>query len=226
MEFTQGDVGLAYLERIESERGLPAIELPTFNGSAKAWPKFIERFHQQVYLKPGITDTRRMDILQSHLVGDAQNLVQGIDFTGMCYAEALQELKRTFGHRNKVARAYLNEVTVGAVLPSHNLASLRNFFINVRDCITTLTKLCYTMDLQETETLVRATRRLPTDKIGQWNQFVSRVSTNREPNLCDLRDFLQGVLVADSNPYAIPYDRAESKPRDRPAGEPRKPREC
>ena len=116
----------ACLVRLESERGLPEMELPIFNGSAKEWPRFIERFYQQVHQRPGIPDTRRMDILQSHLSGEAQKLVQGIGFTGMCYAEALQELKRTFGHRNKVARAYINQVTTGPALQPHNLPALRN----------------------------------------------------------------------------------------------------
>ena len=200
----------ACLVRLESERGLPEMELPIFNGSAKEWPRFIERFYQQVHQRPGIPDTRRMDILQSHLSREAQKLVQGIGFTGMCYAEALQELKRTFGHRNKVARAYINEVTSGTFLQPHNVSALRNFFVNVRDCIITLTRLDYTMDLQGSEILVRAARRLPTDKIGQWNRFVSKVSTTREPTLHDLKDWLQDTLTADSNPYAVQYDRKES----------------
>ncbi len=65
-----------------------------------------------------------MDILQSHLSGDAQKLVQGIGFSGKCYVEALKELKRTFGHHHKVARAYLDAMTVGAAVTSHNSSLL------------------------------------------------------------------------------------------------------
>jgi hypothetical protein len=221
----QHDRLLAFLIRSESEKGLPAIELPTFNGAAKEWPKFIERFHVQVHHKPGITDTRRMDILQSHLTGEAQKLVQGIGFTGMCYAEALKELKRTFGHRNKVARAYLDQVTNGPALASNSVQALRNFFVNVRDCIITLSKLNYTTDLNGTDVLVRAAKRLPSNKIGQWNRFMAKVTKDREPTIFDLREWLQECLMADSNPYAIQYDRGEARPKDKATDKDKRPKQ-
>ncbi|XP_064650046.1 uncharacterized protein LOC135501725 [Lineus longissimus] len=185
------------------------------SGSAKAWPKFIERFHDQVHQKPRLTYTRRMDILQSHLAGDAQKLVQGIGFSGKCYAEALLELKLTLGHRNKVARAYLDAVTRGPLVPAHSVQALRDFFVNVRDAIITLTKLNQTMDLLGSDILMRAARRLPNNKITQWNRFVGGISKSREPTIHDFRDWLQDSLIMDSNPYAIPYDRKEEKPNDK-----------
>ena len=204
---------LAYLVRTESEKGLPSIELPAFNGSAKEWPRFIERFYVQVHCKLGLTDTRRMDVLQSHLTGDAQKLVQGIGFTGKCYAEALKELKRTFGHHSRVVRAYLEAVTNGDVLAPYNTNALREFFVNVRDAIYTLTKLDRTMDLQGTEIVQRAAKRIPRDKVTSWNRFVGKISSTREPKIYDLRDWLQDALITDTNPYAIPYNRREDKPR-------------
>ena len=63
--------------KIESERDLPKVELPIFEGVAITWPRFVEQFHVQVHCRPGISDARRMDLLQSHLKGEARLLVQG-----------------------------------------------------------------------------------------------------------------------------------------------------
>jgi hypothetical protein len=149
------------LVRLEHERDLPQVQIPIFDGTPLMWPKFVERFHAQVHCRWGINDTRRIDLLQSHLKGEAKILVEGIGYSGRCYAEALQELKRHFGHRNKVARAYLDQVLVGSNVPSRNPAALRKFYIDLRDCIITLTQLHYTSDIVGTDVLLRAAKRIP-----------------------------------------------------------------
>ena len=99
--------------KLESERDLPKLELPTFNGSPVDWPKFIEQFFTHVHCRPGIADTRRLDILLSHLQGEAKTLVEGLSYTGRNYGLALQELKTAFGLPVKVARAFVEKLTYG-----------------------------------------------------------------------------------------------------------------
>ena len=45
---TSNDLATA-IARLEIERDLPKIEIPTFDGSALLWPRFIEQFHVQVH---------------------------------------------------------------------------------------------------------------------------------------------------------------------------------
>ena len=189
--------------RVESERDLPKIALPIFDGSALLWPKFVEQFYVKIHCRPCITDTRRMDLLQSHVKGDAQKLVRGLGYTGRNYGLALKELKAAFGHHLLVARAYIEGVTSGPAIPTHDPVAMREFYVKIRDCITTLDQLHYRADLSSSDTLLRASKRLPADKVGKWNEHIKNVSNDREPSLIDLQNWLRERVKADLSPYAV-----------------------
>ena len=53
----------------------------------------------QVHCRAGLSDTRRIDLLQSHVMGDASKIIHGLTYSGKNYAVALKELKTAFGHR-------------------------------------------------------------------------------------------------------------------------------
>ena len=72
-----------------------------------------------------------MDILQSHLRGEAKHLVSGLGNSGKNYAEALKELKRAFGHTIKIARAFLNTVTVDPPVAPRDTQALCCFYVTV-----------------------------------------------------------------------------------------------
>ena len=65
----------------------------------------LSMFFVQVHSRPGLTDSSRMVLLQSHVKGDAKRLIQGLGYSGCNYAQTLKELKFAFGHRIKVAQA-------------------------------------------------------------------------------------------------------------------------
>ena len=188
---------------IEGERDLPHITLPVFNGGALSWPKFVEQFHAQVHCRPGISDTRRMDLLQSHLTGDAKKLVQGLGYSGRHYALTLKELKAAFGHPVTVSRAYIERATSGPVIASSDPASLREFYVSIRDCVTTLQMLNNTSDLCSSDVLLRTAKRLPREKIGKWNEFVKSIAVKRMPTIIDLQNWLKDRVYAEFNPYAV-----------------------
>ena len=191
------------IARLELDRDLPKVALPVFDGSPLLWPRFIEQFYTQVHSRPGLNDTRRMDRLQSHVSADAKRLIQGLGYSGQNYAQSLKELKFAFGHRAAVAKAYINAVMSGSVIPSGDAVALRNFYISVRDCITTLNQMNYTGELNSSEVLQRTARRIPNDKRGKWNEFVRGVYQQREPCLLDLQKWLKDRVEADFNPYAV-----------------------
>ena len=188
---------------IEGERDLPHITLPVFNGGALSWPKFVEQFHAQVHCRPGINDTRRMDLLQSHLTGDAKKLVQGLGYSGRHYALTLKELKAAFVHPVTVSRAYIERATSGPVIASSDPASLREFYVSIRDCVTTLQMLNNTSDLCSSDVLLPTAKRLPREKIGKWNEFVKSIAVKRMPTIIDLQNWLKDRVDAEFNPYAV-----------------------
>jgi hypothetical protein len=191
------------IARLEIERDLPRVELPLFDGTAIMWPRFVEQFYIQVHSRPGLTDSRRMDLLQSHLKGEAKRLIQGLGYSGRNYVQALKELKFVFGHRVSVARAYVNVLTNGGIIPSCDSLALRNFYVSVRDCVTTLRQMNYVSELSSGDVLQRTSKRIPNDKRVRWNDYVRKICHSREPGLPDLEAWLKDCVDSDFNPYAI-----------------------
>ena len=196
--------------KLESERDLPSVELPLFDGSALMWPRFAEQFFTQVHCRPGINDTRRMDLLQSHLKGEACSLVRGLGYSGRNYAQALKELKNAFGHRVRVARAYLDTVSTGSIIPG-DASALRQFYVSIRDCVITLQQLHYSSDLYSSDILLKTAKRLPQDKVAKWNFHVRNISRTREPNLIDLLNWLKDHVDAAYSPYAVEINKVTKK---------------
>ena len=89
------------------------------------------------------------------------------------------------------------------MLQSGDSSAVREFYICVRDCITTLMQLNYLYELGSCDVLTRATMRLPYEKRSKWNEFVRKISRLREPTLMDLRDWLRDVVDAAFGPYAV-----------------------
>ena len=58
--------------RLELDRDLPKVDLLTFDGSPLMWPRFVEQFFIHVHSRPGLNDCRKLEILQSHVKGEAK----------------------------------------------------------------------------------------------------------------------------------------------------------
>ena len=64
----QTDSSVALLRAQEQQR-LPPLELFKFTGKPIEWPKFIEKFRDQIHNKTTLTDSDRMSYLFQNLVG-------------------------------------------------------------------------------------------------------------------------------------------------------------
>ena len=92
----QADSSVALLRAHEQQR-LPPLELFKFTGKSIEWPKFIERFRDQIHNKTTLTDLDRMAYLFQNLDGEAKKVVESLGVTGHSYPTALKTLKRQFG---------------------------------------------------------------------------------------------------------------------------------
>ena len=213
---TSNDLALT-VARLELDRDLPKVELPSFDGTPIMWPRFVEQFYIHVHSRGGLSDARRIEILQSHVTGDAKKLIHGLGYSSHNYAQCLQELKFAFGHRVAVARAYINSVVSGGILQSGDASALRAFYVAVRDCITTLQRMQYTGELNSSDVLQRASKRIPNDKRNKWNDFIRNVCRSREPTLTDLLKWLKDNVESEFCPYALParvqktYDQSQQR---------------
>ncbi len=87
----QTDSSVALLRAQEQQR-LPPLELFKFTGKPIKWPKFIERFCDQIHNKTTLTDSDRMAYLFQNLDGEAKKAVESLGVTCHSYASALKTL--------------------------------------------------------------------------------------------------------------------------------------
>lgn len=86
------DPSIALLRAQEQQR-LPSLELFKFTGKPIEWPKFIERFRDQIHNKTTLTDSDRMFYLFQNLSGEAKKAMESLGVTGHSYPTTLKTLK-------------------------------------------------------------------------------------------------------------------------------------
>ena len=122
--------------RAQEQQRLPTLELFKFTGKPIDWPKFIERFRDQIHNKTKLADSDRMAYLFQNLDGEAKKAVESLGVTGHSYAAALKTLKRQFGNPNSVATAYLSNMLESTLVSSNNRQALRDYYYQVKACTT------------------------------------------------------------------------------------------
>ena len=202
------DVTLAYLV----QQNLPRTTLPTFDGSPTKWVNFITKFRDVVHLQEYLNDTQRCLHLMQQLDGPAERSVSGYTHDSRGYVLSLKRLKFLFGRKSKVAPATIRSVTQGERIKRDDNEGLVEFYYTISDCLITLRLLNYVSDLYSTETLERATSRLPNDLLRKWGEkSITIRGRGVEPNLLHLEEWLQTrVLVIQEvqRPLEVPTSKA------------------
>ena len=168
---SQTDSSIALLRAQEQQR-LPPLELSKFTGKPIDWPKFIERFRDQIHNKTTLTDSDRMAYLFQNLDGEAKKAVESLGVTGHSYSAALKTLKRLFGNPESVASAYLKNMLESPYVTSNDRQALRDYYYQVKACTTWCVKMGQSAILQTPEYLSRATMRLPMNLRVRWYEHI------------------------------------------------------
>lgn len=71
---------------------LHEIPLPTFDGDPLKWESFRDLFSAMVIDVPGLSDCRKLLILQSKLTGDAAKLIKFTQQTSSHFSDAWEDL--------------------------------------------------------------------------------------------------------------------------------------
>ena len=132
---SQTDSSKALLRAQEQQR-LPLHELFKFTGKPIDWPKFNERFRDQIHNKTTLTDSDRMAYLFQNLDGEAKKAVESLGVTGHSYSAALRTLKRLFGNPESVGSAYLKNMLESPCVTSNDRQALRDYYYQVKACTT------------------------------------------------------------------------------------------
>ena len=80
-------------------------------------------------------------------------------------------MKFSFGQRAKVSDAVLSSVTRGKQIKDDGLEGIVEFYYNISNCLASLTRMHYMLDLGSIEVMKLAVNRLPNRLKTKWAEF-------------------------------------------------------
>lgn len=89
---------------------LPKINIPTFSGVIKEWPKFYDLFNSLIHNNKSFSDSERMHFLISSLSGDALALIRTYPAQGSFYTEAYKTLTTRYQDTRELAFTCWKEI--------------------------------------------------------------------------------------------------------------------
>ena len=99
--------------------------------------------------------------LRMLLKGEAEQAISGVGSKGIMYATALKGLKEQFGQPSVIARAVVNKLTMGDRIGRNNRQAVREFSLDIINCLSIMHRLNYYADLNANDNSRRIVMCLP-----------------------------------------------------------------
>lgn len=169
--------------------------LKPFSGDPRDWPMFIQAFKSMVH-DVFASDAQRLAMLHTMLDSKLRVGMSQILSTPTAYQQALQELRRKYGHPHFVVRAYIQGLM--ALSPFQGGEALEDFSIQLHGAATTLEMAGYGHELDSSVALEGLVMKLPDTMIARWGRQVNRLLPGI-PTLRDLDSWLEDQVMGQKN---------------------------
>ena len=117
------------------------------------------------------------------------------------YATALKGLKEQFGQPSVIARAVVNKLTMGDRIGRNNRQALREFSLDIINCLSIMHRLNYYADVNANDNLRRIVMHLPVYLVDKWKGVVADIrERGRVPTLKHITDFVRKRVKAEFDP--------------------------
>ena len=189
------------LLKLEARRDVPGVTLTKFTGNPLDYLDFIDGFKTHIHDKAHLTDDMRMIQLKMHITGEVERPISGLGSKGIMYATALKTIKEQFGQSSLIARAVINNLTKGEKFGRNDRGGLREFSIDLINCIATMKRLGYSADINANENLRRIIMRLPDQMIERWRGVVADIREKGQvPTVSHISEFVRKKVKAEYDP--------------------------
>ena len=108
------------------------------------------------------------------LKGEAERAISGRGSKGIMYATALKCLKEQFGQPSVIARAVVNKLTIGERIRRNNKRALREFSLDIINCLSIMHRLNYYRDVNANDNF---RFRAPNSRIREGNVLIDSGET-------------------------------------------------
>jgi hypothetical protein len=182
---------------------LPRIELTKYDGDPLRYFTFIRSFDSMIE-KEGIPDDMKLTALSEYTKDKAKLAVDSLEAMSPSggYKRARELLKERFGNRFIICQAWLNKVTEGTVIKSHEANRLLHLSDNLKGCIYTLTAMDMLYEINNHSSILKVVARLPHFIQLRWRREAAdlHVNKNRMPKMEDLSKFLSFAATEANDP--------------------------
>ena len=191
---------------------LPKPELLTFSGNPIDYCKFIKNFETNVESK--VSDNQmKLSYLIQYCKGEEKSSIEDCVLLDKQdgYKRARDILYSRYGRSHLIARSYVDNLVYGEPIKASDVDALSALALEMQKCEITLSQLGFVSDIDNSDSLRRIVKRLPTYLRVKWVDVAhSIMESGREPRFSDLSKFIdQKVRVANST-YGLDLVR-ESK---------------
>ena len=200
------DVGLDRLaEALQRGFSIPQPELPVFDGNPLEFTKFFHCFETVIESKVVDDKTRLMYLIQQ-CRGEAK---EAIDMCALLpshegYKQARDILLSRYGRKHHVARACVERIVAGPQIKANDPKALSRLALDMQRTSITLKATGYSGDVDNSETLKRLVRRLPTYLRQRWvDVSIDILEKDREPRFDDLAKFVDSKARAANSVYGL-----------------------
>lgn len=169
--------------------------LKPFAGDPREWPMFVQAFKAMVH-DVFESDAQRLSMLHSMLGEKLRTGMSQILSSPTAYRQALQELRRKYGHPHLVVRTYIQGLMEMA--PFRGGDALEDFSTQLHGAVATLEAAGYGHELDSSVALEGLVRKLPDGLISRWGRQVNRLLPNI-PTLRDLDEWLEDEVMSEKN---------------------------
>lgn len=95
------------------------IQIQTFSGKSTEWIAFRDQFIDLVHMNPNLTEITKFYQLQTHLTGDALDVLNGFKMSSVDYDPAWQALKQRYDNKRNLIFEYIKQFIDLPNLPPH-----------------------------------------------------------------------------------------------------------
>ncbi|XP_067030756.1 uncharacterized protein [Acropora muricata] len=203
------------LERL----GMPKRELMSFDGDPKGYPRFIKGFEVNVERRVKDYDERLTFLIQ-YCRGAAKEAIENCIMLPpeQGYREAKDILRKNFGQKHIVVRAFIDKVIRGPQIRASEPDKLSQLARDIRNCILNSEHMHYQADINSMDTLKRVVMRLPSHLQAKWAEESSGlIESGIEPEFSHLTKFVERRAVVANTAFGKlvgtkPDGEKDSKP--------------
>jgi hypothetical protein len=152
----------ATVERLTSSLDLPKREFLRFDGNPTTYLRFIKNFELNVESRVQ-DNTIRLSYLIQYTDGAAREAIENCVIlpADVGYARAKEILRKTFGQKHNIVRAFVEKVVNGQQIKAGEPEKLLQLARDMRNCLMNSLQMKYRADVNAMDTLMKIVKRLP-----------------------------------------------------------------